>query len=137
MGPSPDGAAVPGPLAMSGDLERGGWSGRALAGYCAGWSWPGCSSRAACRIPRCTSPLARSSSSEACSSDSRALSAPGRACRNFIQLALGGCLLACLGVLDDEDHGEGQCGDQGLEDGFLPAQEPHGQAQQNPRQVRG
>ena len=40
-----------------------------------------CSSSATCRISRCDSPTARSSSSEACSSVISALSAPGNACR--------------------------------------------------------
>jgi hypothetical protein len=39
---------------------------------------------------------------------------------DLVELALGGGLMAGLGVLDDEHHGHGDRRDQGLED-LLPA----------------
>jgi hypothetical protein len=52
-----------------------------LADHPAGLAAPACSFRAAWRISRCASPVARSSSWDACSSISSELSAPGSACR--------------------------------------------------------
>ncbi len=49
-----------------------------------------------------------------------ALSARGEGSQNLIELALGGDLFPALGVLDDEDHGQGQGHDQRLEDRLQP-----------------
>jgi len=56
--------------------------------------------------------------------------------QDLIKLALGGCLLARLSVLDDEDHGQGERADQGLEDDLPPRRKPDGDADQNPHHGR-
>jgi hypothetical protein len=43
---------------------------------------------------------------------------------NARPITLGSSLLADLRVLDDEDHGQGQRGDQSLKDRLPPAREP-------------
>jgi hypothetical protein len=50
--------------------------------------------------------------------------------------ACAGWLPAGVPGLDDEDHGQGKGGDQGLEDALPPPGEPGGDADENPRQVR-
>src|SRR5690242_14018420 len=43
---------------------------------------------------------------------------------DLIELALGRPLMAAMGVLDDEDHGQGQGGYHGLEDRFPSSRNP-------------
>ena len=57
----------------------------------------------------------------------------GQRPQDLIKLALRRPLLAGLGVLDNEDHHEGQGGHQGLEDGLPPRGEPGRDADEDPR----
>lgn len=87
---APDTSSKARNLAANGDplARRRLW----LAGHTAGLAAPDCSARAAWRISWCESPVARSSSWDACSSISRELSAPGSACRISSSLR---CVAAC------------------------------------------
>lgn len=91
---------------------------------------------AAWRMDRCWLAAACNSSSEACSRVSRALVGAGYGQEDLVELALSRALVACLGVLDNEDHGQRKGGYQCLEDGFLPGRESRRDAHQDPRSGR-
>lgn len=51
---------------------------------------------------------------------------------DLVELALSRTLVACLGVLNDEDHGQRKGGYQCLEDGFPPGRESRRDARDDP-----
>lgn len=56
----------------------------------------------------------------------------GHGQQDLIEFALGRPLVARLGVLDDENHGERERGHEGLEDGFPPRRKPGSGADSDP-----
>lgn len=56
---------------------------------------------------------------------------------DLTELALGRTLVASLGVLDNEDHGQRKGGYQCLEDGFPPGRESRRDARDDPGSGRG
>jgi hypothetical protein len=61
----------------------------------------------------------------------------GHSQQDLIELALSRPLVARLGVLDDEDHGERERGHHGLEDGLPPRGKPDSDADGDPHCGRG